>query len=633
MKIRHITRIAALSAAAVLLCAASAVGASYTTQQYHVDMEVSENQVLKVKETMNVDFLSPSHGIYRTIPYRGQMTYEYEGEAVTEPYLCSIEDVDVEGFEYQTDYDVENGSLLIRIGSEDKLVEGEMTYPMEYTAVIYEDKNKNLDQLYWNLIPTGTQAITESASFEIRMPKEFDPGSVAFSAGYYGMADDISVDFRVEGNVIYAQTNRALLAGEGVTLRIELPEGYFSGAASRSWMMGAIWASVILAPLAAAALWFFFGRDKKIVPTVEFYPPAGLSSAEVGYILDGASDNKDVISMVLYFADKGVLEIHEEEKNKFRLIKKKDLPPRAKSYERTMFYGLFASGDSVLLGDLEGDFYETFTTAKELLAGEFTAKKGQNVYTKKSRMCRVLAVLFALLPLLLESVLGASYAYGNILDIIVSFPMVLVIFLAYFGLIAVFDKRDQMKKSSKMLGTICLSVVLALGMLCYVGYQSFVGMPETAVCTAVSSLICLPFSMLMLKRTDYSVDMMGKILGFKEFIRTAELDRLKLLVEETPEYFYHILPYAWVFGLTDKWIKNFEGIAVPEPQWYYTGYEGNVFTTYYFMRSFNRCTNSLARSIAAPPAETGGAGGGFGGGFSGGGFSGGGMGGGSMGSW
>ena len=43
-----------------------------------------------------------------------------------------------------------------------------------------------------------------------------------------------------------------------------------------------------------------------------------------------------------------------------------------------------------------------------------------------------------------------------------------------------------------------------------------------------------------------------------------------MLVEEDPAYFYNVLPYAYVMGLTKKWIEKFENI-VPEPvEWYHS---------------------------------------------------------------
>lgn len=39
---------------------------------------------------------------------------------------------------------------------------------------------------------------------------------------------------------------------------------------------------LILVPLIMIALWAAFGRDPKIVETVEFYPPEKMTPAEIG---------------------------------------------------------------------------------------------------------------------------------------------------------------------------------------------------------------------------------------------------------------------------------------------------------------------------------------------------------------
>lgn len=113
----------------------------------------------------------------------------------------------------------------------------------------------------------------------------------------------------------------------------------------------------------------------------------------------------------------------------------------------------------------------------------------------------------------------------------------------------------------------------------------------------------------------------------------AEIDKLNMLVEENPNYFYNILPYAYVMGLTDKWAKNFEKISVVQPSWYHSRGGGfDIFDVWMFSRMMNNCSHSFENNIHIP---TGGDSGSGGGGFSagGGGFSGGGFGGGGGGSW
>ena len=148
-------------------------------------------------------------------------------------------------------------------------------------------------------------------------------------------------------------------------------------------------------------------------------------------------------------------------------------------------------------------------------------------------------------------------------------------------------------------------------------------------------------------RTPKYNEIMGKILGFRDFIRTAELDKLNELVEEDPEYFYHIVPYAYVFGLTNNWIKKFEDIEIVQPEWIVTSSNNSSdsFDAYMMGRMMSDCNASVSNNIQIPHSSghiTGhggsseGSSGGSswsGGGFSGGGYSGGGGGGGGGGAW
>jgi uncharacterized membrane protein YgcG len=157
----------------------------------------------------------------------------------------------------------------------------------------------------------------------------------------------------------------------------------------------------------------------------------------------------------------------------------------------------------------------------------------------------------------------------------------------------------------------------------------------------VGTLISMFFAVIAVAKTDSYTDLLGRVLGFRDFIKTAELDKLNQLVEEDPQYFYHIMPYAYVFGLSNKWIKKFEDLPVVAPEWYRGTRSFDSFDYYMMGRMMSDCSASVGSSIVIPSQSTGG--GGFsgggggswsgGGGFSGGGFSGGGSGGGGGGGW
>ena len=115
-----------------------------------------------------------------------------------------------------------------------------------------------------------------------------------------------------------------------------------------------------------------------------------------------------------------------------------------------------------------------------------------------------------------------------------------------------------------------------------------------------------------------------KILGFRRFLETAEKERLEALLEENPNYFYNILPYAQVLNITDKWANKFQGIEVDKSP-YYTGYTD--LNSYSMVRIISANMNSISDTVGSHNTSS------SNGGFSGGGFSGGGTGGGSGSSW
>ena len=148
------------------------------------------------------------------------------------------------------------------------------------------------------------------------------------------------------------------------------------------------------------------------------------------------------------------------------------------------------------------------------------------------------------------------------------------------------------------------------------------------VCVAIM-IVCLIY---LPKRTKYGNEMFGKLKGFKNFLETAEKEKLESMVLENPNYFYDILPFTYVLGISDKWIKKFESISLQAPSWYNSP---NTFDISNF-ETFVNSTMSLAQSAMSSTPYSNSSGGSSGessGGSSGGGSSGGGSGGGGGGSW
>lgn len=186
------------------------------------------------------------------------------------------------------------------------------------------------------------------------------------------------------------------------------------------------------------------------------------------------------------------------------------------------------------------------------------------------------------------------------------------------------NRKKVFSNKSLKLRLLCWAVTI----LCLVAdifiYNNTFGAGERyAAFGAGIAILAVSFilSFFVRRRTDKGHEILEKIEGFKMFLETAEKERLETLVFDDPKYFYNILPYAYVLGVSDKWVKKFEGIAVEPPEWYSGSNTFNTFMLWHFMSStMSQATQAMT---SAPQTSSGG----------GGGFAGGGSGGGGGGSW
>lgn len=560
---------------ALMLVAASSVPAfaddnasyvPYFFTAYNVDINVNENNSFDITEHISTYFNEQRHGIFRTIPTRNQVK---RTNGTSHSVKAKIKNIKASE---NCDVSIENGNYVLQIGDADTYVEGEHDYTIKYTYMLGEDQNNGFDELYYNIIGDGWDTYIQNVTFKITMPKEFDKSKLGFSIGNYGTVGTYDINYDVNDNIITGSVARTLQPNEAVTVRLELEDGYFYfNKALYNFKLALLVAVPALLFIIVIILWSKFGKDKKAVQTVEFYPPNGMSSADIAFWQSGLiANNEKLTPLLIELANDGYIQIEEVEtkskkKSEFAITKLKDRYDGNDRAKEIFFNGLFKNGkrSKIYKSDLEDDFYLTLNIIRELYN---KPEKRNKVFEAKSLYMRILAwVLCAL------SVFAVLFNFSNLFDSSQKYILTLV------GII------------------ICI--------------------------------ISFVFSFFIRKRTDEAVDILGKINGFKNFLETAEKDKLEALVDDDPAYFYNILPYAYVLGVSDKWMKKFESIAVEPPQWYYGYYPYNYIMFSHFMRD---TINSASNAMVSMPVQSG-----SGGSFSsgGGGFAGGGAGGGGGGSW
>jgi len=617
----------------VLYQPAAAADVGYNISSYNTDITIGSDNVYNINETISANFTEAKHGIYRYIPYKQTMVWNLDSGSKTIDYNTKVGSVNVQNDHFTT-YK-ENGDLVVQIGDADKTVTGPKVYKISYTQNLGDDKVNSGDIVYYNLTGTQWDCSISNLSFKVTLPKDFDKSKILFYSGSYSTATEAPVTYTVSGNTITGTLKGTLNAGEGLTLEIALPEGYFDIPAPFPWSAVFIVVSAIFA-LLALGLFLRFGRDPVLVRTVEFYPPNDITSAEAGYIIDSSLDNKDVASLIIYWASKGYLTI--EQKKGLELFKQKDLPPNSNEFEKYMFEQLFYNRESVSVDELKENFYTTIETTEKMILDLYSAKDKQ-LYDPKSLALRRFTSFTAAL-LIFFTVFYTVYINTSTLmtPALFAFGGTLLVMLPFTNLTRILEQWNGLKGLNRVSKLIVNIILSALVLCAYMVYMYSQNLAVVGIVVALASAFIVVMSILMRKRTTGGNEVLGKLLGFKNFLEMAEKPKLEKLVEENPSYFYDVIPYAYVLGVSEKWAKKFDSIAMRPPEWY-SGNSGMSFTPLIFQQMlFNSMfimnTNMIARPAPPPSNNIGGGGfGGGGGGFGGGGFSGGGFGGGGGGSW
>jgi uncharacterized membrane protein YgcG len=596
--------------------------------EHRVEIYVQEDGVYRFTHQLDVTYQTPHYGIYVNIPQEYEMEWVFEdGTTENRKYVFPLSNFNIDG---PHEFESSREGVQLRLGEAGVYVSGQQQYSYSYQMKTKDLRLDGRQRFYLNILGDGWDIPTDKLTFTIYFPQDMSEEEINFYAGKYGVNTPASLEYDVVENMLQGSTTTTLNPNESFTIDIALEAGYFEFPKEMDMsIFGLLYGFIFFGLL--VFMFLRYGRDEKSVPTIQFGPPSGYSSAQVGYIYDGFTENKDILSLIIEWAANGHLSIEELSEKSIKLTKITELPDNAITAEKTIFNSLFITGDEVTTDELKHNFYTTLVNGKMNITRYFTGNKKRRIFSIKAD---VLQVLFGItLPSILAIYLGlayyqiTNYAVDALLFVGFAWGIGLLVSITSILTRRKFHTFKSFTKLMSILGNIILVLVYAV----VVYGASTIAEADLFILFVLFILyaVALFINSTMHQRTRLGNQLYNDILGLKLFIETAEKDRLETLVGDDPSYFYHILPYAYVLNITDTWSKKFEDIAIASPSWYVGQTPMNHII---FMSHFNRSINTLATTMSTPPATKSGSGGGsFGGG--GGGFSGGGFGGGGGGGW
>lgn len=432
---------------------------------------------------------------------------------------------------------------------------------------------------------------------------------------------------------LFIETHDAIEAAEEFIVHIPMKASYFTRSVGFYTRLAVILSAALL--ILVGIFRFVIFRKSDLVIPVNFYPPKGMNSAEAGYVVDLQVSDTDITSLIFYWADQGYLKIHEIDKA-YSFEKIRDADGFMADYEQKLFNRMFDHGKDGFVDKKQlRTFYYDVKDAKKEILKKYTKEK--NLALKSADMVRKLFSNISLMPLFFYLVLSNYEVYQSLFAIVVASIVMVPMFIMAQRMISSMLKQDGNDARNKM-----LIVIGSFFVLLYLSISVIISRAQLNVMffvCAVSCIVMLVLSKGIHKDTKYREELLAPLLGFKDFIKLVEKDKLEMLLEDDPEYYYHVLPYAQVLHVSDIWINKFKDITLPLPEWY-VGECLNTRDFNYVIRDIEREMNQSVSKYKTPgssfsssDSSSGGGYSGGGGGFSSGGSSGGGSGGGGSHGW
>lgn len=602
----------------------------FEINKHTVEMDVHEDGTILVTETMDVVFTSSTlHGIYVNIPKKYNMKWDLNGQTYYKEYVFPVRKVKVLSDHNYEKEDFEEG-VQIKIGDPDSFANTYETYKWQYEIVTRDLDLDNRQMLFMNIVSGKWDTVTHSVDFLINMPKEFNRSKLLFDSpvGVTSESKD-ALSIVVTGKTISGSYNADLQPGDAITVQLSLDDNYFEFVSNDKYGLSAMIISGIFT-IIMATVFFLFGKDDPLVESVEFHAPSGMTSAEVGVIIDGIANDGDVVSLILDWGRRGLINIVDEEES-LTLVKKADLEPTARSYERVMFDKLFSNGNEVDIESLSEVFYTTIHRVEKMLDKYFDSNK-RRLFTRRSVALQSAMTILSFIPI---GVASFMLYYNYYYDLPLSFIWVAIdaiTIVAFSSIMVYLDSKRYVHKWYTKTLLYVLSLILftiPVIILVFITVRTHTSIWFSFVCI-LFNIVVIVITRFMKKRTDYGNQVLGQVIGLRNFIIVAEEDRLQELVDENPYYFYDILPFAYALGLTDVWNDHFKKLTIQPCEWYSSRLYGNP---YYMTNSLTSQMHVIERAMTSAPAPESSSGGFSSGGGSSGGFSGGGFGGSSGGGW
>ena len=392
---------------------------------------------------------------------------------------------------------------------------------------------------------SGFDYPVDSMSFSVTMPGEVT-GKPAFTSSYMQTGIESRLTAFVGGQIINGATTQGLQDREKVALVMQVPEEMFPGklVIERTGNPEIVPMSIFGA--LALLYWIVFMRTLPVLRHDRSVPIEGTTAGDLGCRLTAAG--VDLTMMVFTWAQLGYLRLRVDRLGRVILEKRMDMGNERSDFEVRTFASLFAKGDFV---DATGIRYARLCRyVAETVSGI------KEMYTKRAGNVKIFRILGCGISLFCGICFAMNLAKSQILRTMLSILFVILGVTTAWGIQGGMYKMHVRGKIPVYIASICGALWIILGI---VAGQWIIGLAVVAAQYLVGLLAAYGG-----RRSELGMYNAGQVLGLRHFLRKLDEKTAQRLMENNPDYFFDMLPYAIALGVDGRFAKAFDRMRLPE---------------------------------------------------------------------
>ena len=491
-----------------------------------------------------------------------------------------IGEIEVENALYEAKTASEASTVVI--SDPEKLTKGAHVYTVKYKIREYRDHDSSKDMFYFDvLLPEWRQPIGK-VSIEASFPDDFPFDDMQCYAGQFGVQDvNNKISFEAdEAAHTVSVTGEMIPENFGITLKAQLPDGYWEKTLDGSWSITAITLVMTGLTLILLILWIIGGRDPKVNrKEIVTRPVEGLTPVEIGYIFNSEVRTRDVLNLILQFAQKGYLTISEYEPKRFRLIRGKEPVDEERMYRnayKILFEDVYMNRP-LSMSKIGPRIEKIRAAITDDVAAGFTTSES-SPFTPLSRAFRAAGAALLGVGLGLSTMFSYYYDYKT-----PNYVEGLLVAAAGASAALLFckaiDDRDSSSTESGRYAELLGGMIFVLPVL-YTSYRvvANTGKPYAAIPMIIAAGIAEFLIVIMRARGKENAVIVNKVRRLRHFISHPTPKEVLENHLADSNYYYDMMLYALAFGSEEAWAISFLTLDVPEPEWYSDDIEGHAFS-------------------------------------------------------